>query len=186
MQAVLEVMEAPTEVELDPERSYEFVDGQWEVKEMPGGIHGLVASQLDRRLGVFVEDHALGVTVVETSFQIGKHERVPDIAFVTTERIPQEGIPYGKWPAPPDIAIEVISPNDLFRDVQEKMEEYLAAGVKQVWQVEPERRTITIYRSSTNIIAFPEEAALTCEDLLPGFRLSLRQVFRGVPASWHN
>jgi Uma2 family endonuclease len=66
------------------------------------------------------------------------------------------------------------------------MEEYLAAGVKQVWHVEPERRTITIHRSRIDGITFPEEAELTCEDLLPGFRLPLQQVFRHVPLTTQN
>jgi Uma2 family endonuclease len=177
MQATVEATQATAMVALDPERSYEFVDGQWEVKEMPGGIHGLIASRLDRRLGRFVEDQQLGETFVETIFQIGRNERVPDLAFVASERIPTEGVPFGKWHIPPDIAIEVISPNDSFYEVQRKVGDYLAAGVKQVWQVNPEDKTIIIYRSRTNIIAFPDDE-LTCEDLLPGFRLSLRDIFK--------
>jgi Uma2 family endonuclease len=182
MQAVLEVVEANAEVALDPDRSYEFVNGEWEVKEMPGAKHAGVSSRIDRRLGRFVEDHQLGEVYVECSFQIGNRERVPDLAFLSAARIPPEGEPDTKWPMVPDIAIEVISPTDLYRDVQEKMEEYLAAGVKQVWHVEPERRTITIHRSRIDGITFPVEAELTCEDLLPGFRLPLQQVFRHVAA----
>ena len=178
MQAVLEVMEAPAEVALDPERSYEFVDGQWEVKEMPGGIHGLIASRLDRRLGGFVEEKQLGETFVETIFQIGRNERVPDLAFVAGERIPTEGAPFGKWPIPPDIAIEIISPTDGFYEVQRKVGDYLAAGVNQVWQVNPEDKTVTIYRSRTNMIVFPDDGELICEDLLPGFRCSLRDILK--------
>lgn len=186
MQAVLEVMEAPTAIALDPDRSYEFVDGQWEVTEMPGGIHGLLCSRLDRRIGVFVEERELGETYVQTSFQIGRNERIPDVAFVAQDRIPAEGTPLSKWPIPPDIAIEVISPNDVFYDVIDKTNEYLAAGVKQVWHVNPKDHTITIYRSRVNIIAFPPEAELTCEDLLPGFRLSLSEVFRNVHVPMQN
>jgi Uma2 family endonuclease len=179
-------MQATAAVQFHPERSYELVDGEWKEKEMPGGMHGLVSSRLDRRIGAFAEEHNLGETYVETSFQIGGNERIPDVAYVSVARTPAENVPRGKWPVPPDIAIEVISPNDLYPEVQKKMEEYLAAGVHQVWHVEPERRTITIYRSPTNIIAFPEDSELTCEDLLPGFRCALRDVFKAPAGSFTN
>lgn len=186
MQAVLAAPEAPTEIALDPERSYEFVDGQWEAKEMPGAKHAKVASRLDRRLGSFVEENNLGEVYVECSFQIGTRERIPDLAFLAATRIPPEGEPDTKWLIVPDIAIEVISPNDVFYDVVDKTNEYLEAGVKQVWHVNPKDHTITIYRSRVNIIAFPPEAELTCEDLLPGFRLPLSEVFRNVHVPMQN
>lgn len=179
MQAAAEATLAPiAEFALDPERSYEIVNGKPEVKEMPGGRHGKIASRIDRRLGTFVETNRLGEVFVETSFQIGENERIPDISFVSLDRIPPEGEPKTKWLIPPDLAIEIVSPNDFYEDVYTKALSYLAAGVKQVWIVSPEAQTITIYRSPTNIIAFPSESELTCEDLLPGFRLPLGEVFK--------
>ena len=76
---------------------------------------------------------------------------------------------------PPDLAVEVISPNDLYEKVYAKAMEYLAAGVKQVWLVSPEHHTITIYRSATNITAFAGDGELVSEDLFPGFRCPLRR-----------
>lgn len=181
MQAVAEVTLNPTpsaEVTLDPERSYEIVNGEPEVKEMPGARHGKIASRLDRRLGTFVEANRLGEVFVETSFQIGGNDRIPDLAFVSLDCLPPEGEPETKWPFPPALAIEIVSPSDFYEKVYNKALEYLSAGVKQVWIVSPENQTITIYRSPSNIIAFPPESELVCEDLLPGFRLQLSEVFK--------
>ena len=82
-----------------------------------------------------------------------------------------------KWPMPPDLAVEVISLNDLFERVYAKVLEYLAAGVKQVWLVSPEHHTVTIYRAATNITAFPGDSELVSEDLFPGFHCPLREIF---------
>ena len=78
---------------------------------------------------------------------------------------------------PPDLAVEVISPNDLYEKVYAKAMEYLMAGVKQVWLVSPEHHMITIYRSATNITAFAGDGELVSEDLFPGFRCPLREIF---------
>jgi len=112
-----------------------------------------------------------------TSFQIGANERIPDLAFVSAARIPPEGEPDTKWPMPPDLAVEVISPNDLYEKVYAKVMEYLGAGVKQVWLVSPEHHTVTIYHSATHITAFAGDGELVSEDLFPGFRCPLREIF---------
>jgi Uma2 family endonuclease len=169
---------AEAEFVLDPERSYELVDGVPEEKEMPGARHSGVCGRLDRRLGTYVEANALGEVYPEASFQIGNHERIPDLAFVSAERIPPEGEPETKWPMPPDLAIEVISPNDYYEKVHAKALEYLSAGVRQVWMVSPENQIITVYRSAINITAFPPESELVCEDLFPGFRCPLGEIFK--------
>ncbi|MDX2040457.1 MAG: Uma2 family endonuclease [Acidobacteriota bacterium] len=163
--------------ELDSERSFEIVNGQLEEKEMPGARHSGVCGRLTHLLRDFVVKYDLGEIYPEGSFQIGDNERIPDLAFVSVERIPPEGEPETKWPMPPDLAIEIISPNDFYEKVYAKAMEYLAAGVKQVWVVSPENQVVTIYRSATNIIAFPPDSELTSEDLLPGFRCSLNEIF---------
>ena len=171
------MMSTTTEVALDPDKLYEIVDGQPEEKEMPGARHGGIGARLTIEIGVYLKTNKLGGLYVETSFQIGENERIPDLAFVSTARIPLEGEPETKWPMPPDLAVEVISPNDLYEKVYAKVMEYLAAGVKQVWLVSAEHRTVTIYRSATDITAFPGDRELVSEDLFPGFRCHLREIF---------
>jgi len=170
-------MSTMTAVALDPDRLYEIVDGQPEEKEMPGAQHGGICTRLAIELGMYLRANRLGELYVETSFQIGANERIPDLAFVSATRMPPEGEPDTKWPMPPDLAVEVISPNDLYEKVYAKTMEYLAAGVQQVWLVSPEHHTVTIYRSTTHITAFPGDRDLVSEDLFPGFQCSLREIF---------
>ena len=166
-----------TAVALDPDKLYEIVDGQPEEKAMPGARHGGVCGRLAIALGMYVRANRLGELYPETNFQIGRNERIPDLAFVSAARMPPEGEPETKWPIPPDLAVEVISPNDLYEKVYAKAMEYLAAGVQQVWLVSPEHHTVTIYRSAVEITAFAGDCALVSEDLFPGFRCSLREIF---------
>jgi len=181
MQAVAQVAldpEQPAEIALDPERKYEIVNGKPEEKEMPGARHSGTAGRLAVELGIYLRDNKIGGVYPEASFQIGANERIPDLAFISSERIPLEGEPETKWLIPPDLAIEVVSPNDLYEKVLVKTLEYLAAGVKQVWIVSPESQMIMLYRSNTNITAFPAESELVCEDLLPDFRCRLSDIFK--------
>jgi Uma2 family endonuclease len=88
-----------------------------------------------------------GVYGPDATFQIGENQRIPDVAFVAATRFPVAGEPEGIWPMPHDLAIEIISPNDLYEKVISKVEEYLAGGVRQAWLISPEHKTITIYAS---------------------------------------
>jgi Uma2 family endonuclease len=171
-------MEALTEITLDPDKNYEIVNGHPEEKEVPGARHSGVCSRLARKLGTYVETNNHGEIYSEASFQIGENERIPDLAFISAERIPPEGEPETKWPMPPDLAVEVVSPNDFYEKVSAKAMEYLNAGVKQVWIVSPENKTVTIYRSATDITAFPEDSELVSEDLFPGFHCKLSEIFK--------
>jgi len=170
-------MSTTTAVALDPDKLYEIVDGQPEEKEMPGAKHSGICGRLAIELGLHLKANRLGGLYPEGSFQIGANERIPDLAFVSAARIPPEGEPNTKWPMPPDLAVEVISPNDLYERVYAKVMEYLAAGVKQVWLVSPEHHTVTLYRSATHITAFPGDGELVSEDVFPGFRCPLREIF---------
>jgi Uma2 family endonuclease len=173
----LTLMSTTTAVALDPDKLYEIVDGQPEEKEMPGARHSGICARLAIELGLYLKANQLGGLYVEGSFQIGRNERIPDLAFVPATRIPPEGEPDTKWPMPPDLAVEVISPNDLYEKVYAKVMEYLEAGVKQVWLVSPEHHTVTIYRSATHITACPGDGELVSEDLFPGFRCPLCEIF---------
>jgi Uma2 family endonuclease len=173
----LTLMSTTTAVALDPDKLYEIVDGQLEEKERHGARHSGICTRLLIKLGMYLKTNRLGELYPATSFQIGTNERIPDLAFVFAARIPPEGEPDTKWPMPPDLAVEVISPNDLYVKVYAKVMEYLAVGVKQVWLVSLEHHTVTIYRSTTHIAAFAGDGELVSEDLLPGFRCSLREIF---------
>lgn len=176
-------MQAAMELALDAEKSYEIVNGVPEEKEMPGARHGMIAARLLVRLGGFVEANQLGVAFTEVNFNLGRNERIPDLSFVAADRIPAAGIPEGVWQIPPDLAIEVISPNDLHEKVSNKVLEYLEAGVKQVWIVSPEIRTVTIFRSMEQVQVFSGDRVLESPDLLPGFHCPLAEIFSAPVSS---
>ena len=111
------------------------------------------------------------------SNQIGQNERLPDLAFVAAVRMPEGGEPEGIWPIAPDLAIEVISLNDLWEKVQSKVQEYFAAGVRQVWLVSWQQGTVSIYNSPTHVIILTEEDTLTSPALLPGFSCRVSDLF---------
>jgi Uma2 family endonuclease len=168
-----------TEVAPNPDKEYEVVDGQLEEKVMGGARHSGVGARLIVRLGLHVEANQLGgVYGPDATFKIGRNDRLPDVSFVSADRIPPEGEPEGIWEIAPDLAVEIISPNDLYEKVTSKVLEYLAAGVQQVWLISPEHRTLTIYFSPTQTQILTEADELVCEDLLPGFRCLIRDLFR--------
>jgi Uma2 family endonuclease len=174
-------MSAIAEIEtvLDPEKEYEIVNGQPEEKEMAGALHSGVGTRLIIELGYFCKLNKLGAIYgPDATFQIGINERLPDVSFISATRLPQDGEPTTKWMMVPDLAVEIISPNDLYGKVKGKIHEYLAAGVREVWIVEPEFKMITIYRAQTDFTVFSEEDELRSEALLPGFRLKLSELFQ--------
>lgn len=172
-------MAVTTEVAFDIEREFEVVDGNLEVKEMAGARHGGVTARLIGKLVTHVEDNFLGgVYTPDTTFQVGLNERLPDIGFVAAERIPEEGEPETKWMLAPDLAIEVISPNDMWEKVASKVRNYFTAGVREVWLVSPELETITIHHSPTHTTILTSEDELSSEELLPGFRCRVNEIFQ--------
>lgn len=164
---------------LSPDKEYEIVGGQPEEKQMGGARHGGVGTRLIIRLGSYIETQRLGgIYGPDTSFQIGHNERLPDVSFVCAARIPAEGEPEGIWPIAPDLAVEIVSPNDLFEKVISKVQEYFAAGVQQVWLISPEHQTVTIYRSPTELTILTVDKELTSDELLPGFRCPISELFQ--------
>ena len=172
-------MATTVSLDLHPDKEYEIVAGQPEEKTMGGARHSGVGIRLIVRLGSHVEAHQLGgVYGPDATFQIGENQRIPDVAFVAATRFPAEGEPEGIWPMAPDLAVEIISPNDLYERVISKVEEYLAAGVRQVWLISPEHKTVTIYSSPTHTTILTEADDLVSDELLPGFRCRIADLFR--------
>lgn len=118
----------------------ELVRGRVVREPRPGGRHGWITSELFWRIASFVRERELGWTLVETGFVLADDPptvRGPDVAFLARENLPVDGAPVGMWRRPPDLAVEVVSPTNTAADVQEKVLEYLAAGTRLVWVVDP-------------------------------------------------
>ena len=172
-------MSVMTEIVLDTEKEYEIVNGLPEEKEMAGARHGGVGARLLIELGIYLKtNHLGGLYGADTTFKIGLNSRIPDIAFVATERLPVTGEPEGGWAFAPDLAVEIVSPTDLYEKVNAKVREYFVGGVRQVWIVSPEEKTVTVYRGQYDAIIYPAEAELVSEDLFPGFRCKLNELFK--------
>jgi Uma2 family endonuclease len=159
-------------------RKYELVDGQ--IRVSPAGArHGLIIVKLTGRLQAFVERARLGyVFDSSTGFRLPKgNVRSPDISFVARGRF-KKGVPKGFVPFAPDLAVEVLSPEDRSRFILDKVGEYLDAGVRLVWVLDPEARSASVYRSLTAVRTLSAKDVLTGEDVLPGFRCRLREILQ--------
>lgn len=158
-------------------RKYELVDG--EVRVSPAGFrHGQVIVRLIVRLGTFVAEQGLGeVLDSSTGYRLpGGNVRSPDVSFVSAARLPASGPPVGFAEFAPDLTVEVLSPEDSPREVLDKVGEYLAAGVRLVWVVDPDGRRAAAYRSLTDVGEVAPEGALDGEDILPGSSCPLHEI----------
>ena len=120
------------------------------------------------------------VYAAETGFYTQRNPdtvRAPDAMFVSNERVAQIGDPVQFLDVAPDLAVEVLSPDDADADTQEKIEEYLRAGVRMVWIVDPDRRTVSIHRPSSGRALLGQDGTLTGEDVLPGFSIPVSTIF---------
>src|SRR5262245_52886510 len=106
----------------------------------PGGLHGFCCSKIARKVGNFVDEHHLGTTTSnDTGFILGRNPdtvRGPDILFWSKEFLPV--VPKGYIGVPPDLAVEVVSPDDHFARLNRKLVEYTARRIRLVWIVDPE------------------------------------------------
>ncbi|MDP9363937.1 MAG: Uma2 family endonuclease [Chloroflexota bacterium] len=102
----------------------------------------------------------------------------PDVAFVRAERLPSPSERRGFSPVVPDLAVEVVSPSDRQAKVDEKVALYLAAGVPLLWVAYPRRRVVRVHRPGREPVELGEGDVLDGEDVLPGFRLPVADVFR--------
>lgn len=160
-------------------RKYELVDGQIVVS--PAGVrHGIVALRLGARLLAFVEPHDLGYVLdSSTGFRLtGGNVRSPDVSFIAKGRFEQERLPEGFADIAPDLAVEVLSHDDRPRAVLDKVGEYLQAGVRLVWVVDPGAARAAVYRSLTDVRELTGQDALEGEDVLPGFHCGLHEILK--------
>jgi Uma2 family endonuclease len=156
--------------------SYEYVKGELIPMAPPTIEHGRISGDIVSLLQRHVRKHQLGIVCSsDTVFQIGESGRKPDAAFLGQDRIPDNQRQAS--PVPPDLAVEVVSPSDKLYDVQEKVFEYLDAGTRMVWVVEPVGKTVTIYRSRSDIKILTINDTLTGEEVVEGFRCAVTQIF---------
>lgn len=154
-----------------------------EVIEMtPAGYeHGRVSLRLGRLLARFIEEQGLGEAVgAETGFILARNPdtvRAPDVAFISRGRIPREQ-EMGYLELAPDLVVEVVSPNDTFTSVEDKVQEWLTHGVRTVWVVDPRLLRVIVHRGDGSVQDLGPEDRLVGGDVLPGFDISVADCFR--------
>jgi Uma2 family endonuclease len=161
---------------LSGEGKYELVDGELVPVSPAGARHGRIVADLLIRVGVFVRETKLGqVFDGQTGFRLRDNLRSPDISFVAGTRL-TGGVPEGFFHVAPDLAVEVLSPADRAGDVAHKVGEYLGAGVRLLWVVDPEKGAAVVYKPGQAPRTIRLDDALEGEDVLPGFSCPLREL----------
>jgi Uma2 family endonuclease len=163
-----------------PNKRTELVRGRLIVHEPPGGRHGYVAANLAFRLHEQVERTGAGAVFVgDVGFTLQRDPdtvRGPDVAFVRRDRLPPGPIPSTYLEFAPDLVVEVLSPNDRPGEVLAKIGDWLDAGARLVWAIDPERRLARVYRADGTERILEETSELLGEDVLPGFRCTLASI----------
>jgi len=162
-------------------KNYELVGGQLVERNMglnSSWVGGRLLSRLDR----FCEEHEVGWAFpADDGYQCFPHDpglvRRPDVSFIRRGRLPGEVLPEGWGKIPPDLAVEVVSPNDSANQLEEKLDDYQKARVPLVWVVNLKSRTVMVYRGDGSVSRLRESDELSGEDVIPGFRCPVGEIF---------
>ena len=159
---------------------YELVEGRLIRMSPVGYLHGKIVLQFAAPLVRYLEGRDLGTAVTDVGFKLASNPdtvRAPDLAFIRQDRIPPVD-PRGFWQGAPDLAVEVVSPEDRPSEVFAKVEEYLLHGVTVVLVIDPDERSVAAYRRlSAPIVLRAGDEPLEFDDVVPGFRCTLRDIF---------
>lgn len=159
----------------------ELVKGEIQIMPPAGYEHGEIALNIGSLLREFLRKNRVGKAFgAETGFILSRDPdtvRAPDAAFVTAERAAAQTRKEGFFDGAPDLAIEVISPTDTDEEVEAKVLDYLQSGTRLVWVIRPRTRTVTTYRSLSNIRLLIDTDILDGNDVLPDFSIRVREIF---------
>lgn len=168
----------------EPGFRHELVRGELRRMSPAGHWHGGAGVTLTELLARHAREHHLGkVYMAETGFLLARNPDTvlaPDIAFVCNERLPPART-RGFFPGPPDLAVEVRSPDDTRQQVHEKSLSWLHHGARMVWVVDPMAERVTVYRGRNEVNELVADDVVEGGDVVPGFRVSVRELFPNEP-----
>jgi Uma2 family endonuclease len=157
---------------------YELNEGELVTMTEPMPRHNWVRDNVARLTGNFVEERKLGRVFLETGYQLTPDTvRIPDVSFVPADRMREIDLDK-RIQGAPALAIEVVSPTDLAEELTQKVKQYLAAGAKAVWVSYPKTHEVQVFRADGSILVRHEPGMLEEPDVLPGFSMDLKAVFR--------
>ena len=150
---------------------------------MTGEEHGAIAMELATLLNLYVKQNNLGrVYPADLIYVLNGDEddirvaRKPDISFVTAERVKTHDRSKPYYQAP-DLAIEIVSPSETIETTRAKLNDYLDYGTQQVWVVYPQTKQVEVYLPDGTARTYNADDTLSGGDLLPGFTLSIQDIF---------
>ena len=167
---------------LPNERDFELVHGEL-VERTTGTESAFVAGRLFHLIFAHVELNRLGWAFSDGTGYLLPLERSdtvrkPDVSFVSFQQLPAtDAFPKGYMKLAPDLAVEVVSPNDLAEEVDKKINDYLTVGVRLVWEIHPTSRTITVHRADDSVVRLRGTDILDGENVLPGFQCQIADLF---------
>ena len=163
----------------DDGNRHELIAGELRTMAPSGEVHGGLAATFTTYLNVHVMAQRLGrVFAAETGFLVATDPDTvlaPDVAFVRAERL--VAAPSGYHRGVPDLAVEIVSPNDRYTEVDEKVASWLAYGTLMVVVVNPRRRSLAVHCSATSVRQLTIDDRLDGEDVVPGWSLAVRDLF---------
>jgi Uma2 family endonuclease len=151
-------------------------------KTMPTGYeHGRVVTNLVILLGNFINPRKLGsLTASDSGVWLERDPdtvREPDIAFFSAETLPLDERVTGYAEVAPDLVVEIASPGDSRREINNKAVMWLSHGVRLTWVIHPDTRTVDVHRANRPVATLVDAEALDGLDVLPGFSCEVREVF---------
>ena len=155
---------------------YEYVKGELVPRSATSLEHGRIGANVCFYLRSYVRENRLDAMVfVNSGFTVEECVLRPDVAFLSAGRVPADQTKAS--PVPPDLAVEIISPSDVSQRIVEKAFAYLEAGTQIVWVLQPVSKTVTVYRSETDITLLMPSDTLTGEDVIDGFSCQVAEFF---------
>jgi Uma2 family endonuclease len=163
---------------------FELIDGQLVERKMDAKS-SYAATKLLIRFRSFVESNNLGLVFqADCGYQIFAEEpgrvRFADASFIRRGTLPADRIPQGHCRVAPDLVIAAVSPNDTAYEVEDKITQWLGAGVRLVWVLYPETQRMQVHRADGTVAKLQSEEQLVGEDVLPGFQCQVAEVFQGL------
>jgi len=165
----------------DDGNRYELSRGKLIVLSLASYWSSMIAAAIATKVGTFVLEHRLGVVAGADGGMLLEQDpdtlRAPDVSFVRRDRIPADIRWGGFIPVAPDLAVEVLSPSDRMIEVNRKIRDYLLAGTRLVWVVDPDDRSALVYHPDRPVEIVGPDGTLDGEDVLPGFSLVLAELW---------